>query len=78
VKDVVLEVAEDYAKLTGRKYGILEEYKLDDAEVVLIAMNSAAVLPKRRWICYAVKERKWSVKDKVIQTIPCGGNSFSS
>jgi len=42
VKDVVLEVAEDYAKLTGRKYGILEEYKLDDAEVVLIAMNSAA------------------------------------
>ncbi|WP_012544673.1 transketolase C-terminal domain-containing protein [Coprothermobacter proteolyticus] len=42
VKDVVLEVAEDYAKLTGRKYGILEEYKLDDADVVLVAMNSAA------------------------------------
>jgi len=59
VKDVVLEVAEDYAKLTGRKYGILEEYKLDDAEVVLIAMNSAAGTAKRPWICYAVKERKW-------------------
>ncbi|WP_018963454.1 transketolase C-terminal domain-containing protein [Coprothermobacter platensis] len=42
VKDVVLEVADAYAKLTGRKYGILEDYKLDDADVVLVAMNSAA------------------------------------
>lgn len=42
VKPVVLEVAEAYAKLTGRKYGLIEEYKLEDADVVLVAMNSAA------------------------------------
>lgn len=41
-KKVILEVAEDFEKMTGRKYGFFEEYKLDDAEVAIICMNSTA------------------------------------
>ena len=40
VKDVVLEVAEEYAELSGREYGLFEEYKLDDAEVAVVALGS--------------------------------------
>ena len=41
-KKVILEVAEDFEKMTGRKYGFFEEYKMDDAEVVVVCMNSTA------------------------------------
>ncbi len=41
-KKVVLEVAEEFAALTGRKYGLYESYKLDDAEVAIVVMNSTA------------------------------------
>ncbi|MBM7557251.1 pyruvate ferredoxin oxidoreductase [Halanaerobacter jeridensis] len=40
VKDVVLEVAEEYEELSGREYGLFEEYKLDDAEVAVVALGS--------------------------------------
>jgi len=41
-KKVVLEVAEEFANLTGRKYGLFETYMLDDAEVAIVVMNSTA------------------------------------
>ena len=41
-KQVILEVAEKFEKMTGRKYGFFEEYKLDDAEIAIICMNSTA------------------------------------
>jgi pyruvate ferredoxin oxidoreductase alpha subunit len=41
-KKVILEVAEDFEKMTGRKYGFFEEYMMDDAEVVVVCMNSTA------------------------------------
>ena len=41
-KQVILDVAKDFEKLTGRKYGLFEEYKMDDAEVVIVCMNSTA------------------------------------
>lgn len=41
-KKVILEVAEEFEKLTGRKYSFFEEYKLEDAEVAIICMNSTA------------------------------------
>ena len=41
-KDVILEVSKEFEKLTGRKYGLFEEYKLDDAEIAIICMNSTA------------------------------------
>lgn len=42
VSDVVLGVAKDFEKLSGRKYGLFETYRLDDAEVALVILNSAA------------------------------------
>jgi len=41
-KKVVQDVSADFAKLTGRNYGLFEAYRLEDAEVVLVALNSAA------------------------------------
>jgi len=38
----ILQVAEEYEKLSGRKYGLFEEYRLDDAEVATIVLGSAA------------------------------------
>lgn len=42
VKDVVLNVSDDFAKLSGRKYGLFETYRLEDAEIGLVVLNSAA------------------------------------
>jgi pyruvate ferredoxin oxidoreductase alpha subunit len=42
VKKVVADVSAEFAKMTGRKYELFESYRLDDAEVVLVALNSAA------------------------------------
>ena len=41
-KKVILQVSEDFEKLTGRKYSFFEEYKLDDAEIAIVCMNSTA------------------------------------
>ena len=41
-KQVILDVAKDFEKLTGRKYGLFEEYRLDDAEIAIVCMNSTA------------------------------------
>ncbi len=39
---VILEVAEEFGKLTGRSYGFVEPYMLDDAEVAIVIIGSAA------------------------------------
>lgn len=41
-KGVILEVAAEFEKISGRKYGLFEEYKLDDADYALVIINSAA------------------------------------
>ena len=41
-KNVILEVASDFEKLTGRKYGLFEEYKMEDAEIAIVVLNSTA------------------------------------
>lgn len=41
-KQVILEVAKDFEKMTGRKYSFFEEYRLDDAEIAIVCMNSTA------------------------------------
>ena len=41
-KDVILKVSADFEKWTGRHYGLFEEYKLDDAEIAIVCMNSTA------------------------------------
>ena len=39
---VILDVAEEFNKKFNRNYGLFEPYKLDDAEVAVIAANSTA------------------------------------
>ncbi len=40
VLEVITSVGEEFGKLTGRKYAIFEEYKLDDAEIAAVALGS--------------------------------------
>jgi pyruvate ferredoxin oxidoreductase alpha subunit len=42
VKGVVLDVAKEFEKISGRKYDLFETYRLDDAEIALVILNSAA------------------------------------
>ena len=46
-KEVILEVAERFAKLSGRKYGLFEEYRTEDAEYIMLIMGSAAGTAKQ-------------------------------
>lgn len=41
-KKVVAEVSKEFEEITGRKYSFFEEYKLDDAEIAIVCMNSTA------------------------------------
>jgi len=41
-KEVTLEVAREFEKISGRSYGFFEEYRLDDAEIAIVILNSAA------------------------------------
>jgi len=38
----VLEVAEEFAKISGRRYGLFEAYRMEDAELALVIMGSSA------------------------------------
>lgn len=39
---VILDVAKDFADTFGRQYGLYEKYKLDDAEIGIVVIGSAA------------------------------------
>ena len=41
-KKVIKEVSKEFEELTGRKYSFFEEYKTEDADIVIVAMNSTA------------------------------------
>lgn len=42
VSRIVLDVARDFEKMSGRKYDLFETYRLDDAEIGIVILNSAA------------------------------------
>ena len=46
-KDVILKVAKDYEKISGRKYGFFEEYRTKDADYIMLIMGSAAGTAKQ-------------------------------
>ena len=46
-KDVILQVSKEFEELTGRKYGLFEEYKLEDSELIVVCMNSTAGTTKQ-------------------------------
>ncbi len=39
---VIKEVGEKFGKLSGRSYGFFEEYRTEDAEIIMVIMGSAA------------------------------------
>lgn len=41
-KEVILEVAKKFAEMSGREYGLFEEYKTSDADFIMLIMGSAA------------------------------------
>lgn len=41
-KKVILDVAKEFETVTGRKYDLFEKYKLDDAEIAIVIINSTA------------------------------------
>ena len=41
-KQVILDVSKEFETWTGRHYDLFEEYKLDDAEIAVVCMNSTA------------------------------------
>lgn len=62
-KKVVAEVSKEFEKLTGRKYSFFEEYKMEDAEITIVCMNSTAGTTK-----YVVDElRKTGVKAGLVK-----------
>ena len=62
-KQVILDVAKDFEELTGRKYGFIEEYKMEDAEIAVVCMNSTAGTAKYS----ADKLREKGIKAGVIK-----------
>ena len=45
--EVILEVAEDYEKLSGRKYGYFDTFMLEDADLAIVVLGSAAGTAKQ-------------------------------
>lgn len=39
---VIRNVADEYAEISGRKYGLLDPYRLDDAEIAIVVVGSTA------------------------------------
>jgi pyruvate ferredoxin oxidoreductase alpha subunit len=46
-KEVILEVAEKFAALSGRQYGLFEEYRTEDADYIMLLIGSAAGTAKQ-------------------------------
>lgn len=62
-KEVILEVAKKFAEMSGREYGLFEEYKTEDADYIMLIMGSAAGTAKE-----AVDElREQGVKAGVLK-----------
>lgn len=41
-KHVIKDIAEEFEKISGRKYGLIEEYRMEDAEYAVVIIGSAA------------------------------------
>lgn len=46
-KEVILEVAKKFAEMSGREYGLFEEYRTEDADYIMMIMGSAAGTAKQ-------------------------------
>ncbi len=70
-KEVILKVSNEFTELTGRKYGLFEEYRTEDADVCMIILNSSAGTGK-----YVVDELRAQgkkvglIKPRVFRPLP--------
>lgn len=70
-KKVILDVAAEFEKMTGRKYELIEKYMMDDAEIAIVVLNSTAGTAK-----YVVNELRAKgikaglVKPRVFRPFP--------
>ena len=70
-KSVILSVAKDFEKLTGRSYGFFEEYMMEDAETAIVVIGSSAGTAKE-----AIRELRSSgnkvglIKIRVFRPFP--------
>jgi len=62
-RQVILDVGRDYGEISGRSYGHIEEYKLDDAEVAILALGSTCGTAKDA----ADRARERGIKAGVIK-----------
>ena len=46
-KEVILEVAKKFEQISGRKYGLFEEYRTEDADYIMLMIGSAAGTAKQ-------------------------------
>ena len=46
-KEVILEVAKKFEALSGRSYGLFEEYRTEDADYIMLLIGSAAGTAKQ-------------------------------
>lgn len=41
-KDVINQVSEEFEKISGRKYNLIENYKMEDSKIAIVVLNSTA------------------------------------
>ena len=70
-KKVILEVSEKFAEMTGRKYGLFEEYNTEGAEVAVVLLNSTAGTAKYVADKYKSEGKKVAIiKPRVFRPFP--------
>ncbi len=57
-RKVILDVASEFEKLTGRRYGFFEEYRLEDAEYAVVAIGS---------VCGTAKDAVDALREKGVK-----------
>ena len=70
-KEVILEVAKKFKDISGREYGLFEEYRTKDADYIMLIMGSAAGTAKQA--VDDLREKGWKVgvlKLRVFRPFP--------
>jgi len=70
-KKVILDVFKEFGKLSGREYGLFEEYKMEDAERAIVVINSTAGTAKA--VCDDLRakgEKVGVIKLRVFRPFP--------
>ena len=70
-KNVIKQVSEEFEKVTGRKYEFIEKYRMEDAELVIVVLNSTAGTTKETIDMLREKGMKVGlVKPRVFRPFP--------